>query len=89
MTDGEKVEYVAVFHVEDGHLVQRISSADDDGPFKEQVTRCRDCRFYSEREMRNFNTQEPIGTDYCCERNEYVLDADPDGFCSWAERKHG
>jgi hypothetical protein len=81
MTDGEKVEYVVIYHVEDGYLVgDRL---------KERVTRCRDCRFYSEREMRDFNTQKPIGTDCCCERNEHVVDADPDGFCSWAERKHG
>ena len=83
-----KVEYVAVYHIEDGKLVQRVSPYDD-GPIKEQIVRCRDCKFYYESELRNFKTQERIGTDCCCERNEHVVDAEPDGFCSWAVRKHG
>lgn len=46
-----------------------------DGGRLESVVRCRDCEYYEYREY--------LGRSYCC--GEYATE--PDGFCSWAERR--
>lgn len=41
-----------------------------------KVVRCRDCRF-------------SLAHGNGCGRNQDIYDAEPDGFCAWAERKEG
>jgi len=64
---------------------------DDSGLIKEKITRCRDCREYTDKEL----TQEvnKPKKSYCMffsswNRETDVLDywyPEPDGFCKWGE----
>ena len=40
----------------------------------EPIVRCRDCRF-------------SLAHGNGCGRNQDIYDAEPDGFCAWAERR--
>lgn len=41
-----------------------------------EVVRCRDCYF-------------SLAHGHGCARNQDIFDTDPDGFCSWGERRDG
>lgn len=66
---------------------------DDSGLIKEKITRCRDCKQYTdEQDRRALN--EPEG--FYCKRFSYwdgnrdvtyYEYMEPDGFCKWGERR--
>lgn len=82
----EMVEYVTIYYVEDGCLVQRFTTLDGPCLIKERIVRCKDCRHFSERDMRDWRTQGHIGTSCVCERDEHVIEVEPDGFCAWGDK---
>ena len=43
------------------------------GPSREEIVRCRDCRF-------------SLAHGNGCGRNQDLYDAEPDGFCAWGAR---
>ena len=45
----------------------------DVSQLREEVVRCRDCRF-------------SIAHGNGCARNQDIFDAEPDGFCAWGKR---
>ena len=49
---------------------------------KEEIVRCRDCRHYEYWEFRDGS----IARD-CARGGDYLFDTEPNGFCSWGERR--
>lgn len=75
--------------------VRRISEAFDDEMYRRletelglvKVVRCKDCKhsLLHGKECRHFSAYEPIagGDEY----EEMTFGVEPDGFCSWGERR--
>lgn len=49
---------------------------------REEIVRCRDCKHYEYWEFRDGR----IAHD-CARDGDYLFDTEPNGFCSWGERR--
>ena len=51
----------------------------------EEIVRCRDCKwFMSERKSETRGCFEILHPAFC---NKHITNTEPDGFCSWGERR--
>ena len=62
-------------------MSERIICNENGGELREEIIRCRDCRFY----VRDPDPVDP-GWPMMCEWTEMDM-INPNGFCAWGERK--
>lgn len=76
-------EYIAYF----GQMAEKLMG----NPIREEIVRCRDCRFSYEDELGNLRCQGPLiePWDYYNDEPSDGVKIEPKGFCAWGERKDG
>lgn len=60
---------------------------DESIPCKERIVRCRDCRHMQTIDLSVYYGEHKHDFDMCTRVDGVQLNAEPDGFCAWGERK--
>ena len=70
---------------DDGELLRRVDCDMEVALAMEEIVRCRDCKHYYEAE--DYHPQGIYDRRCCKYFDTYDDEVEPDGFCSWGERK--
>lgn len=57
------------------------------GTIREEIVRCRDCRHMRTIDLSVYYGEHKHDLDICIRVDGVQLNAEPDGFCKWSERR--
>lgn len=85
-------EYIVNFGDDKSSAFVRLAMAEvacHGAKLREEVVRCRDCKFYEPSRWYESAIFPPLGTDieHVCTFFADGVKVEPDGFCKWASRR--
>lgn len=83
-------EYIVDFGDERSSAFVRLAMAQAEANgarLQEEIVRCRDCRHMRTIDLSVYYGEHKHDLDICTRIKGVQLNAEPDGFCAWPERK--